>query len=614
MKEINLWESGFAENFNFTNNIDDLIKVINEGNNISIKDKYSYGDKASSFIESKLSESNASLIYTDSNHSIAIPKNSFLSPVIVSSEFFNNNRDKIIKAQMDLISDNSSIFVNIYNYMFSDELFEKIITNRNKSYNFYDINLTQDQIKRLNENYIDAWLYDDTKSIKISDKYVISYYTLDDMKELHNIFISHNISDYELSKINNIDDKIEISIDYGKCILPTIIENEEEYYEGVLRIVNKLNEFGKKNLVIINVQSRNIFNKYKNLLANSNVFIIEDGINKYTYEQYIQEEEKLDKMVEEIKDSKFSPFEKFLYIYNIVKNFKKYNEIKDGDKMQSRSLKYILNNEYIVCVGFSNLLRTLLQRVGINSTSYDCGVDISQRSKNEVENKPVEFGWHSRLMFYLKDEKYNIDGYYISDPTWDNMNEQNLFNHAIITYESMQVSNLNFTLQTLDYIFDVKDFQEYCKKINALFKKQLPQNEKNESNTKLAILKTYSYICQVIMETLFKVDKDSYKEVREAYLKAINSNDERRFNKCQNAYNEFLTIVGKIVVSKSNKKISNEKLVQGLASLKRQGKLNVEYTEDELLENHEKRDVEVFPYENSEGENLIPKEQSKKVA
>lgn len=606
MKEINLWDSSFAKYFHFTNNLDELIKAIKAENTITIKEKYSFGDTASNFIESKLSESNLSLIYTDSNHSVAIPENSLLSTVIVSNEFFNNNKEAIIKAQIDLISDPTSKYVNIHDYMFSDKLFEEIILNRNKSYNFYDIILTDEQIKRLNDNYIDASIDNNGEFKKISDKYVISYYTLDDIKELSNIFISYKIDDKELSKLISIDDKIEISIDSERGILPSIIENEEEYYEGALRIINKLNQLGKKNLVIINVQSRNIFNKYKDLFKNSNVFIIEDDINKYTFNQYVSEEEKLDKMVEKTKDSNLSPFEKFLYIYNIVKNFKKYNEIKDGDKMQSRSLKYIIDNEYIVCLGFSNLLKALLQRVGINSINYSCSVDISSNNPT-IENKSLDFAGHSRLMFYIKDEKYNIDGYYISDPTFDNMNEKNLFNHAIMTYESMQLSNVMFALQTLDYIFDVKSFQEYCKKINALFKKEFSNYEKYETNTKAAIIRTYIYICQVIMETLYRIDKESFEKVKSAYIKATNSDE-------TNNYDEFLTDVGKIIVGKSNKKVSNEKLIEGLVNLKRSGELNIEFQEDEFLESHEKRDIKLFPYENSDGENLIPKGSSRQVA
>ena len=69
-------------------------------------------------------------------------------------------------------------------------------------------------------------------------------------------------------------------------------------------------------------------------------------------------------LIEPIKNSNLSPLEKFIAIYNVVKNFKPYKESPDQLE-ESRYLRYILNNEYMVCVGYAKLLKILCEKVGI---------------------------------------------------------------------------------------------------------------------------------------------------------------------------------------------------------------------------------------------------------
>ena len=51
------------------------------------------------------------------------------------------------------------------------------------------------------------------------------------------------------------------------------------------------------------------------------------------------------------------------------------------------------------------------------------------------------YGGHDRVLVYIKDEKYGIDGMYFSDPTWDNELIDNSYAHCLMTEEDVSLSS-----------------------------------------------------------------------------------------------------------------------------------------------------------------------------
>ena len=96
---------------------------------------------------------------------------------------------------------------------------------------------------------------------------------------------------------------------------------------------------------------------------------------------------------------------------------------KELDK--SRALRYILDNEYMVCVGYAKLLVELLDKVGIDATLLSVEVDTSYDDGFTLDEKIVEASGHKRAIISIDDNKYNLHGLYISDPTWDNSQKDN---------------------------------------------------------------------------------------------------------------------------------------------------------------------------------------------
>ena len=108
--------------------------------------------------------------------------------------------------------------------------------------------------------------------------------------------------------------------------------------------------------------------------------------------------------IKNVIDSNLSPFEKLICCYNITKSFKKYNDSPKGtlDNLPPRSLYQVLVNEYMVCVGYSQMLRFLLNECGIDCVVYD-------------DNEHT----HELVYATINDDKYGIHGYYKLDPTND---------------------------------------------------------------------------------------------------------------------------------------------------------------------------------------------------
>ena len=133
-------------------------------------------------------------------------------------------------------------------------------------------------------------------------------------------------------------------------------------------------------------------------------------------------------MIKDIKRDYLSHLEKYMAVYEIVKKFKEYKE-SHNDIFESKEMSQILFNNYIVCVGFSRLLVELLNKVGISSKDISLDVDTSYERGFTLEEKIAKFEGHRRVLVNLVDPKYNIDGFYMADPTWDNDLKQNYIRH-----------------------------------------------------------------------------------------------------------------------------------------------------------------------------------------
>ena len=188
--------------------------------------------------------------------------------------------------------------------------------------------------------------------------------------------------------------------------------------------VSILNEHGYNNIVFQDGMSIE-----RVIDANEELFEWADSINKATFDS-----------------SPLSPLEKYLLAYKYVT---KYIYHDTDIYVASRRVSHILNNdgENIVCLGYAALLTELCKKVGI-----PCVIQYL----NDIENNEPR---HANAMVYVKDEKYNVNGVYISDPCFDSKqpNRASKHLHGMLKLDDAErvYKNLNMELVNPEETFGI---------------------------------------------------------------------------------------------------------------------------------------------------------------
>lgn len=212
----------------------------------------------------------------------------------------------------------------------------------------------------------------------------------------------------------------------------------------------------------------------------------------------------------EINNSRLSNFEKVLATYNTVIKLARYKKDESNRGASCRNTYYIFQkNSSIVCMGYVNILQRLLTESGISSKIVF----------NEDKS-------HALIMINIHDDKYQIHGNYLSDPTKDNikyfltkdtmkdlLSEEStsniiplmtIINNFCLTKEEFkkQINQKNKELGTIELTGEkVEDFLSLdkisnYKKINALYNvnRYIFKEQINNSDFIEACVKTLSPI------------------------------------------------------------------------------------------------------------------------
>ena len=556
----------YLPDYIFTDNITDLINFIKEKDyyvaDIEVKDSYSLNDDATSNLDMIFLEDNLSVKYTDETHPIIIyPYSTF--PVVVFPDFFNKYKDLLLKIKTEqdiekiqgkknarrkvestiIINEKFNNLVDIIDYI--DDDCNCLI--RIENIKLDDVILKKLRSKKINIEYFDE---NDKKTI-ISSKYAILYYTYESLKEYKKIIIDETITARDISNLLLVPDDTIIEWKFSG---DSIIKSED--YNSIEKALDYLEKNGKKNTVRIHVPKRVPFsqtNLYLKSYQNPRV-IVHNGESDYTLYSYVENDLYLSYLVNDIKNSNLTPYEKYMQVYNLVKNFKPYRDNPD-DTAAPRSLKYIVDNEYMVCSGFASLLIALLEKVGIDAYYYSVKVQ-------EKGNEEDYFG-HARVIVNLIDDKYRINGYYIADPTWDNSFKYNFLTHSTITFEESSQENETFKDNLESELFNVKSIWEYIERVKKIL------NKDNDDSIEFR----YKDLVQKILDIFKNLNPSYYELLQKEHqdlmidMKSFNSNFD------ENIYKAFILEIGSHILTKTNKIVYRQKVVQ--ASVVGEHKLRV---------------------------------------
>ena len=576
MKELNVWD--YPKIYS-TISIDIFLEMIKQGKiqSLNIERHFIPGDKSNSYLETFCNEKKISINYTNKDNPICIPTTPDIGLPSISLDCYNENKSKIKEAYLSYYKNTDKSFFIIYNYSFSQEILDILLEKNNTSLYFYDINFTDKQLKQIHSKLIDVYLNEK----KINSEFLIGYISLSLAKFENSFLLNYNeIKDCNSNNFKYFKDNSIFTITNYED------NDEDKYLNSIFELLKKIDNLDKKFIFKITIKKRSKLEKYlkEYNLKNIKICIIND-LYEYSYNEYIEEEKILDSIIMPIKKANLSPIEKFIAVYNIVKNFKPYKE-NNKDKEQSRYLRYILYNDYIVCVGFSNLLECLLDKVGIKAKRVGVEVDTSYDdgfNSNKPEEKVVDFSGHERVIVDIDDDKYNVHGLYMTDPTWDNDLNKDYLNHALMTFDNMIISRRMFKFSLDSPILTFHSFHEFSQQINYLLEKEIDnESKKNNKKENISVIINNSYF-----NTANKIIKNLECDKKIKYFKTL-------LNQCKNEidFENFFTELGHYLLTRINNPIKKEII------LKANDKVKKELNKDKIAQNeYDERDRFLFPYE-----------------
>ena len=514
-------------------------------------------------------------IYTTETNPFLIGKQG--NVLYINPDYYLKNKEqveelltKIISSTQEksfVIDSNALITKNILKSISSNPNLEEIELARYAQENYllteedYNI-LKQSNLKKIKTSGVSEELKDNFDSL-ISynvDRFLISYNKYSDLSK-EQIYLNEKITKEEIENLKYLtNNKTKIII-------------KEENIEDAIVITTRLKELGKENHVVIDINNKELVTP--KILSNANYLNgytdIRIGLDIIPIKEYLRLEKILYQMVEPACN--LSPFERYIYAYNVVKQYKQYKE-NEKNKSASRNLYAILENEYMVCVGYSHMLEDLLNKSGIKSIYRSMGVDDSYDKKDEKEVVNINWNGHARRFVYINDPKYGIDGFYVADPTWDNDLKNDLYNHLLLTNEEeTETKRYNFLPTSVSSssieLMNIQSIEEFYQKINFY----LDRNP--ESNLKDLISNS--------IDDIRKLDNNFMKKLEEKYPEIQDF-----FNPWPNE-KEILYEIGEYLLTKVNKPVSGQTIMSAVSEVYQKAY----HLEGEELQNKLKETIEI---------------------
>ena len=397
---------------------------------------------------------------------------------------------------------------------------------------------------------------------------IVGPYTLRDLKEKKNISLTIPINANNINYLKYINNGTNIYLNSNK----NDIVDEKKYFTDVKHFLDMLSNINKSFKITINVYNREILRLSNLLNSIPKNITLNIKYDEYIYDltTYQKEEKKLENMIARIRYANLSPLEKFLAVYDIVKKFKKYKDNEDSPE-EAWQMRYILedNNDYIVCAGFAKLLTELLNRVNIPSKYISLYVDSSYDDSHIMEERQLTYDMHARNLIKLDDDKYNIHGYYLSDSTWDNHLNRDLYLNALLTFDRKKEAKRLEKLSDEDLLLDFHNVDEFVDKIKFFIKKRISHPKIEAPLEEELRKKAYKDIYLKIMDILLYTDRKQYELFYNKYESQININtSELSSQNLEPVLTSLLNDYARYIIPLSNNKIPLESILKALIKIK----------------------------------------------
>ena len=184
----NLWEIPGITDIEFTSDINVLLNLIRSGelDYLQVKNKFEPTDKVNSTFERELKDKGFGINYVSDENPILISHNPMISNFI-SQEYYNQHKKEITDAYLERFSKLSDD-ISIRDYQYSPELLDLVINNHINYVDFYNVELTDKDVQKLNDNYISASLFKNGEYKSVSSSKVIGDYSYNTITNENIIF------------------------------------------------------------------------------------------------------------------------------------------------------------------------------------------------------------------------------------------------------------------------------------------------------------------------------------------------------------------------------------------------------------------------------------------
>lgn len=230
-----------------------------------------------------------------------------------------------------------------------------------------------------------------------------------------------------------------------------------------------------------------LINKYKDIV--DQVYVSLNGNENYvSLLDCYKTMNKIKKQADNIRNLGLSPMETIMYLYDQVRNRIYTKENEDEERFKSRDLSEVIFGNKIVCAGYSAIFSAVLSYLDIKNSP------VFLIDKDDIKNE----SGHERNVVYVKDPKYNIDGVYYFDTTFDSKrkdeNNSYLYRYNFFAKTKNSIDKLD---KKQGFNFEDTFFQYYS--TDMYEKVETIVNEKKYDEL-LEYLKTINYMGKLVGE------------------------------------------------------------------------------------------------------------------
>ena len=379
----------------------------------------------------------------------------------------------------------------------SDEFENQISTGFNDMYDICIRACLND--RNLLDILKDRDLFEKAKEEEISDK------------EIFGIDSSYNeyAYNYVLENFDNLLDCIDLFLFYNDVDVKEILK-ENPILKNKKIVLNKF----------LNISDFEKLQELKKDYDGINVYVRLDGNSDYVSLKSCEDTMNYIKNIgDKVKSLNLSPFETIIFVYDIVRDRYYKDEGKDEKYTKSRDLSEVAFGEAIVCHGYAELFKAILNYIGIETYLAPLRV------------KDEDIG-HTRNEIYVVDPKYNIKGVYYFDTTWDSK-ERDKEDQFLLKYKYLAKTRGEME-EIENHIYEYNNSPKYSQDMLEKFKIAL---ENRELENVLNYISTFRYLGRVAGSKLdlnptdyftsggvkFENIKDELEEILKKYNKPISA-------------------------------------------------------------------------------------------